>query len=882
VRLLPGARLGAYEILAPLGAGGMGEVYRARDPRLNREVAIKVLPADRLADSNRRARFVQEAQAASALNHPHIVTIHEIESADGAEFIVMEYVRGKSLDALIPRHGMRLGEALRIAIPVADALAAAHARGIVHRDLKPANVMVGEEGAVKVLDFGLAKLIDSESIPEDEILTAAVAGDLTAPGNITGTAAYMSPEQATGGKVDGRSDIFSFGALLYEMVTGVRAFVGKSPADTVLQVIRTQPKPPGEIVVSLPRELERLIMRCLRKEPERRYQTLSDVSLELQDIKEESDSIRVQTGLSPVSRNRSRVTWVAVAVLLLVGAATAVWLRRSPAAPRMQQPALVTLTSMRGVESSPTFSPDGEQVAFAWNGEGENNWDIYLKLVGSSEVRRLTTDPARDERPIWAPDGREIAFLRRGTGSTTLLTVSPVTGTERKLASVESERLVDVSWWADGRWLALAGLVPGQGHGVYLVPSEGGQLRALIRAAAAEYYTALATSPDGRRLALGVCSAAVRCHLKLVDIGPDLTVSGSPRSVTVRAGPEVTAIAWTREERSVVYASDSRLWRVDVDGSGSAERLDVAGIGAQTPAVAPKHDRLAFALGRTTVSIHPLDMTSASAPVLTSSGWDFDVRFSPDGRRLAFTSTRLGEGTQIWTSRVDGTGARQLVQGTGKVQGSPAFSPDGRQIAFDYRQDDGSWSIFVVDADGGAPRPVTMEPGDENLPTWSLDGQWLYYTSEQKAGRNVWRVPVGIGHPQQITTGGSRYRVAISPDGREVLFQPRTGGHDSWLTAPAPVLAVPAGGGGTPRQVLPCASDFSTNVHGIYYVECAAGTEHAVHFVDAATKLDRVIGRTSFMDTELTSTLAVSPDGETVLVPRLSNLADLMLIENFK
>ncbi len=186
MRLLPGARLGAYEILAPIGAGGMGEVYRARDPRLNREVAIKVLPADRLADSNRRARFVQEAQAASALNHPHIVTVHEIESADDADFIVMEYVRGKSLDAVIPRHGMRLGEVLRIAIPVAEALAAAHARGIVHRDLKPANVMVGDEGAVKVLDFGLAKLVDSESIPEDDMLTAAAAGDLTAPGKHRG------------------------------------------------------------------------------------------------------------------------------------------------------------------------------------------------------------------------------------------------------------------------------------------------------------------------------------------------------------------------------------------------------------------------------------------------------------------------------------------------------------------------------------------------------------------------------------------------------------------------------------------------------------------------------------------------------------------------
>jgi serine/threonine protein kinase len=221
--LQAGSTLGPYEVLSLIGAGGMGEVYRARDPRLNREVTIKVLPAERVADEDRRRRFVQEAHAASALNHPHIITIYEIESANGIDFIVMEYVRGKSLDALIPRHGMRLGEVLRIAIPVADALAAAHARGIIHRDLKPANVMVGTDGAVKVLDFGLAKLSGDNGADEAELThTANVA--LSAPGTIAGTAAYMSPEQATVGTVDARSDIFSFGALLYEMVTGARAF----------------------------------------------------------------------------------------------------------------------------------------------------------------------------------------------------------------------------------------------------------------------------------------------------------------------------------------------------------------------------------------------------------------------------------------------------------------------------------------------------------------------------------------------------------------------------------------------------------------------------------------------------------------------------------
>src|SRR5262245_33601180 len=239
--LPPGSRLGSYEILSLLGAGGMGEVYRARDTRLGREVAIKILPADRLADESRRLRFVREAQAASALNHPHIVTIYEIESHGPIDFIVMEYVRGASLDATIPRQGLRLGELLRIAIPVADALAAAHARGIVHRDLKPANVVVGVDGAVKVLDFGLAKLVDSDASHDDETSTRAVDPGMSTPGAVVGTVAYMSPEQATGGTVDLRSDIFSFGTLLYEMATGSRPFTGTSATDTLSAVVRAQP-----------------------------------------------------------------------------------------------------------------------------------------------------------------------------------------------------------------------------------------------------------------------------------------------------------------------------------------------------------------------------------------------------------------------------------------------------------------------------------------------------------------------------------------------------------------------------------------------------------------------------------------------------------------
>jgi len=355
--LQAGTRLGAYEVLFLIGAGGMGEVYRARDTRLGREVAIKVLPADLVSDANRRRRFVQEAQAASALNHPHIITIYEIESANGDDFIVMEYVGGKSLDALIPRQGMRLNEALGIAIAVSDALVTAHARGIVHRDLKPANVIVGADGTVKVLDFGLAKLIGVADTPEENTPTVTNQSLLSAPGRIAGTAGYMAPEQATGGTIDARTDIFGFGAMLYEMVTGSRAFPGSSTAETLYAVIHAQPRPPSDLVAAIPSDLEKVILRCLRKDPQRRYQHIDDVKVALEDVKEESES-GVTTPAS-VARPHRRGLIAALLAAALVAVGATAWLlpsHRRPPGPTPMRP--VALTSLPGGEFFPTFSPD--------------------------------------------------------------------------------------------------------------------------------------------------------------------------------------------------------------------------------------------------------------------------------------------------------------------------------------------------------------------------------------------------------------------------------------------------------------------------------------------------------------------------------------------
>jgi serine/threonine protein kinase len=276
-----------YNIVEKLGEGGMGVVWKARDTHLDRFVAVKVLPAEKLKDAERQRRFVQEAKAASALNHPNIVHIYDIAEADGSPFIAMEFVAGKTLDQTIGRKGLRVSEALRYSVQIADALEKAHAAGIVHRDLKPSNIMVTTDGLVKILDFGLAKLTEPVRGDFAETRTVREAGPATEEGAIVGTVAYMSPEQAEGKEVDGRSDIFSFGAVLYEMITGRRAFHGDSKLSTLSAILKEEP---GALPPEIPRELERVIVRCLRKDPGRRYQHADDLKLALVELKEESDS----------------------------------------------------------------------------------------------------------------------------------------------------------------------------------------------------------------------------------------------------------------------------------------------------------------------------------------------------------------------------------------------------------------------------------------------------------------------------------------------------------------------------------------------------------------------------------------------------------------
>jgi serine/threonine protein kinase len=407
-----GTQLGPYRVEALIGAGGMGQVFRARDERLDRLVAIKVLLPTKITDEQKR-RFMLEARAASGLNHPNIITIHEISSENGTQFIVMEYVRGKTLDQLIPRRGMRLNEALRIGIPIADALAAALAAGIVHRDLKPSNIMITEQGAVKLLDFGLAKLVKPLiNLDGEETGASSTESELqTQEGLVLGTTSYMSPEQVEAKPLDARSDVFSFGAVLYEMITGQRAFHGESRILTLGAILRDEPKPPTSLRHSLPHDLEKIIVRSLRKDRNHRWQSMLDVRIALEELKQESESgtLPALTSGAAVSRRwpyARLIVSAAIVLLLLIGAG--VWFFGHSRA-SVNGAIFAQITEEAGAELFPSLSPDGKMVAYASKSTG--NWDIYTRHIGSNESIDLTgNSPDDDTQPSFSPDGRQIAF----------------------------------------------------------------------------------------------------------------------------------------------------------------------------------------------------------------------------------------------------------------------------------------------------------------------------------------------------------------------------------------------------------------------------------------------------------------------------------------
>ena len=864
-----GRTIAHYQILEKLGEGGMGVIYKARDTHLDRFVAIKVLPPARVADPERKRRFVQEAKAASALNHPNIVHIYDIDTAGGVDFIAMEYVPGKTLEQSIGRKGLKLNETLKYGIQIADALARAHAAGIIHRDLKPSNIMVDDHGLVKVLDFGLAKL--TQSVVGQEAPTQ------TAEGTILGTVAYMSPEQAEGRPVDARSDIFSFGALLYEMVTGRRAFQGDSRLSTLAAVLRQDPSP----MEGTPRDLEKIVARCLRKQLERRFQHIDDVKVALEELKEESDSGQLAP-TPPVERQRRRsLLWGGAVLAVLAAVSLGVWLLRSRTETAWAPLRAVPLTAYPGFETDPSFSPDGNQVAFSWNGEKQDNYDIYIRLIGPGAPLRLTTDPAEDRSPAWSPDGRWIAFMRfPPSGEAAVLLIPALGGPERKLAEINSKTRPQSSlaWTRDGKWLLVSeGRRDSEPAGLFLLSTETGEKRRLTSGSS----VSPALSPDGRQLAfIRIFGLSVN-DVYLVNLSEDLRPLGEPTRLTF-LNQEVSSPVWTPDGREIIFSSGARfsqrsLWRIAAL-PGNSPKPQLVGEDSTALAVSLAARRLAYAREFWDSNIWRVDLRGSGEPIgspvslIASTRHDFNPDYSPDGKRITFVSLRSGS-QEIWVSNTDGSSPAQLTSFGGPMTSNPRWSPDGQSILFDSRPE-GKPSLYLISANGTAPRRLTNTPQGEVQPRWSRDGKWIYFAWDSSGRDEVWKMPSGGGAPVQVTRNGGAAAFESS-DGKLLYYAKRLG-------IPTSIWKVPVDGG-EETQVLESLSysfNFVVVEDGIYFVSASGFPRPGVlnYFNFATGTLKPVTtARVWWLG------LAISPDRRSILYSQIDQAgSDLMLVENFR
>jgi Tol biopolymer transport system component/predicted Ser/Thr protein kinase len=873
-----GQLFGRYRIESKLGEGGMGVVYKAHDTQLGRPVAIKVLPADKVADADRKSRFVQEAKAASALNHPAIVTVHDFAEVDGRAFIVMEYLAGTTLDQVIPPDGLPPKIVFKYGVQIADALSRAHEGGILHRDLKPSNVFITDDGRVKVLDFGLAKLIEPD--PSGNATTVA----LTDAGVVVGTSAYMSPEQADGRKLDARSDIFSFGSVLYEMATGRRAFSGESRLSVLRKIVTEDPRLPSQVSGKVAVDLEKAILRCLRKDPARRFQTMADLKVALEDLSSESDAAVV----APQGRASSRRWLLAAGAIAAAAVIAAVVLQERPDTLIDGEPLVaVPVTALAGSLREPSLSPEGTHIVFRWNGPAQDNADIYVQQLGvTSPPLRLTTDSGDDYGASWSPDGRSIAFLRGGFGggASELRVVPPLGGAERKIADLNVAftllRPPSVAWCPDSSCIVVTKTVSGR-HLLFSIAIDTGEEQQLTfsGALATDLDLDPAISPDGRWLAFRRDTTPYTGDYYRLPMRGRATERIEPVRLTVSksAGDSPGKAAWTPDSRALIFGASGALWRVNAVEPVERTRLAFVGQEGMHPSLATMRDgsvRLVYVRATNDTNVWRLSTPEAGAPatsapvyVIRSPRSEYLPNLSPDGRRVLFLSNRSGT-SEFWTADRDGGNLLQLTT-LASLPGFGRWSPDSSQIVF-HSDPRGRPDILVVAANGGQPRVITEKFEGGAFPSYSRDGRWIYFTNNRDG--KIWRIAVSGGEP--VPVSAIEASVAIeSVDGRDLYYA------DTFSQA-ASVWRQPLSGG-APEKLFGGVANVAFDViaGGIYYLDRSTKVARVAYY-DFATRRSTIVADDLGA---VTPGLTASPDGRNIFFSRADSSADeLMLVDRFR
>ncbi|MBS1789286.1 MAG: protein kinase [Acidobacteria bacterium] len=820
--ITPGLRLGIYEIIAPLGKGGMGEVWRARDTRLDREVAIKLLPASFAKDADRLRRFEQEAKATSALNHPNILTVYDIGTAPAelgcAPYIVEELLMGEELRAALKRGALPLLRAMDCAQQIATGLAAAHAKGIVHRDLKPENLFVTDDGFVKILDFGLAKLRPPETIPDSEAPTQRKATD---PGTVMGTANYMSPEQARGQDVDARSDIFSLGLVLYEMIAGRAPFAGVNAIDVMGAILNQEPAPLRQFAPDAPAELQRIVTKAMRKDRDERYQHVKDLLIDLKDLKQELEFEAKLKGAQPlvappsggsvqphetppesgtpnaqpteaatneviaarttssaeyiVSEIKRHKTGVVIGLaMLLIGVVSLAYGLYRVATPeqnvaRFQNVKLTRLTLMGNVKSqSVSVSPDGKFIAYAQSDAGQNS--LWTKAIATGSAIQIVQPTESDLiNTVFSPDGNYVFYQQR-EGQTFLYQVPVLGGTPRKVFS-EGMSQTPITFSPDGKQLAFQRNSADQTKSqLIVVNADGSNERILAERQASEpFFRGIAWSPGGKTIAATAISREGETIKYLL---LSITVENGKVQSLVEPKHSLSSffdVKWLKDGNGLVLIASEKggplqIWHVSYP-SGEVRRITNDLATYSTLSLTADNSALVTDQAE---SFSNLWITSlgASDPAQQITQGDnregFNgVRWTPDGR-IVYTSRASGK-SEIWLKNADGSNARQLTNALDSFPNILAVSPNGKFVVFSLFSS-ARVNLWRIDLDGINLKQITTGETD-NWFDLTPDGRWVVFLDRGPGIRKLYKVSIDGGSPVQLNEG--RFGVpAVSPDGK--------------------------------------------------------------------------------------------------------------------
>ena len=877
----------------------MGEVYVADDLKLGRRVALKILSHElAAADATRRERFAREARAAASLNHPNIVTIHSVEEADGIPFLTLELLDGKTLGELIPPGGLPVDRLLSLAIPLSDAVGAAHQAGITHRDLKPANVMVTSDGRVKVLDFGLAKLRE-ETLAEAETMLPTAA--LTGEGRIVGTVMYMSPEQAEGKPVDQRSDVFSIGVILYEMATGVRPFAGDTQMSVLSSIMKDTPRPITAAKAGLPRELSKIVNRCLAKDPEDRYQSAKDLRNDLRALKNELTSgeivpVTSASGVAaaspPARKSGSRTAILAIAGVVLIGliVGAVMWSQRtsgpSPTATRPFDSINLTRLTTTGTAGIAALSLDGRYVAHVSVKDGKAS--LWLRQVATTSNVEIVPAAEVNYRGInFSPDGNHVYYAAypRGANLGNLYRV-PVLGGGARLIAEDVDTLPTFS--PDGSQLAFLRGAPDTGESYVIVAgTDGADQRKLATRKRPLAFTlvSLAWSRDGKTIAAtGTREGELNGQVVLVD-----AASGTERVLETPPWRTLGGVAWLADGSGLLVnaqesagEASSQIFLVPYP-SGTPRRLtndlsSYAGISVAPDGrsfVTVRNER------RATVWTMPFDNASKAIAVTTEASADdgvHGVAWMPDGR-IVYT-TEAGGNPDIWIMRADGSGRVQLTSTSGQDV-SPRVTVDGKYIVFASDRDGGTRAWRMAPDGSGATR-ISPDIVARARAHPSADGKWIYYSEQSGELR---RAPVEGGASEKVISDDllKRLGATLPPQFHEPMLSPDgtllAGHYYDEASRGERIALVPIAGGSIKlMNTVPASATWMPDGKSMLYIDTRGGVSNLLRQPITGGP---AVPLTKFSSEQIFS-YAVSPDQKQIAIVRGRVSSDVVLVSSAK